>query len=108
MRTIEEKTKWLKRFRLISILEGFSFLILLFIAMPLKYMMDITAPNKIVGMAHGVLFIAYVFLVFWASTETKWNTKTKFWAYVASLLPFGTFVADAKIFKPTQESLNSI
>ncbi|WP_343636168.1 DUF3817 domain-containing protein [Fluviicola sp.] len=93
--------------RIVGILEGISFLSFL-VTMPLKYMMDITAPNKIVGMAHGVLFIAYIFLVFWASTETKWDTKTKFWAYVASLLPFGTFVADAKIFKPTQESLKSI
>lgn len=93
--------------RIVGILEGISFLSFL-VTMPLKYWMDITAPNKIVGMAHGVLFIAYVFLVFWASTETKWSMKTKFWAYTASLLPFGTFVADAKIFKPTQESLKSI
>ncbi|MDF3029032.1 MAG: hypothetical protein K0S23_3339 [Fluviicola sp.] len=93
--------------RIVGFLEGISFLSFL-ITMPLKYMMDITAPNKIVGMGHGILFIAYVFLVFWASTETKWDTKTKFWAYLASLLPFGTFVADAKIFKPTQESLKSI
>jgi len=93
--------------RIVAILEGISFLSFL-ITMPLKYMMQITAPNKIVGMGHGILFIAYVFLVFWASTETKWDLKTKFWAYIASLLPFGTFVADAKIFKPTQESLKSI
>jgi integral membrane protein len=93
--------------RIVAILEGISFLSFL-ITMPLKYMMHITAPNKIVGMGHGVLFIAYVFLVFWASTDTKWSLKTKFWAYLASLLPFGTFVADAKIFKPTQESLKSI
>lgn len=93
--------------RIVGFLEGISFLSFL-ITMPLKYMMDITAPNKIVGMGHGILFIAYIFLVFWASTETKWGPKTKFWAYLASLLPFGTFVADAKIFKPTQESLKSI
>jgi integral membrane protein len=97
----------LSALRIVGILEGISFLSFL-ITMPLKYMMGITAPNKIIGMTHGVLFIAYVFLVYWASTETKWEMKTKFWAYIASLLPFGTFVADAKIFKPTQKSLKSI
>ncbi len=93
--------------RIVAILEGVSFLSFL-ITMPLKYLMKIEEPNKIVGMGHGILFIAYVFLVFWASTEAKWSVKTKIWAYVASLLPFGTFVADAKIFKPTQESQKSI
>jgi integral membrane protein len=93
--------------RIVGILEGISFLSFL-ITMPLKYLYGIKEPNMIVGMGHGILFIAYVFLVFWASTETKWDAKTKFWAYIASLLPFGTFVADAKIFKPTQESLKSI
>lgn len=93
--------------RIVGMLEGISFLSFL-VTMPLKYMYGIKEPNMIVGMVHGILFIAYVFLVFWASADTKWNAKTKIWAYVASLLPFGTFVADAKIFKPTQESLKSI
>lgn len=87
--------------RVLAILEGISFLSFI-ITMPLKYMHDILLPNKIVGILHGVLFIAYVFCVYWASTEVKWSGQTKFWAYVASLLPFGTFVADAKIFKPAQ------
>jgi integral membrane protein len=93
--------------RIVGILEGISFLSFL-VTMPLKYRYGIKEPNMIVGMGHGILFIAYVFLVFWASTETKWDLKTKFWAYVASLLPFGTFVADARIFKPTQKASKSI
>ncbi|MGV3612525.1 MAG: DUF3817 domain-containing protein [Fluviicola sp.] len=93
--------------RIVGLLEGISFLSFM-VTVPLKRIYGIEEPNMIVGMTHGILFIAYVFLVFWASTETKWDTKTKVWAYVASLLPFGTFVADAKIFKPTQRSLKSI
>lgn len=87
--------------RLLAVLEGISYLGL-FITMPLKYMLDLGTPNKIVGMAHGVLFIAYLFMVYYVNTEKKWSFATNFWAYVASLIPFGTFVADAKIFKPSQ------
>lgn len=84
--------------RLFAFLEGCSFL-LFALTMPLKYYYDIKWPNQVVGMAHGVLFIAYVALVWMVSREKKWSVLTQFWAYLASLLPFGTFVADAKIFK---------
>jgi integral membrane protein len=92
--------------RIIGILEGCSFL-LFGLTMPLKYMMAMPTPNKIIGMAHGILFIAYVLLVFVVSQDKKWPAKTKFWAYAASLLPFGTFVADSKIFKKYQREYNS-
>ena len=86
--------------RIFGLLEGISFLSFI-ITMPLKYMYGIKEPNMIVGMVHGFLFIAYVGMVFWVSTETRWTFKEKIGAYIASLLPFGTFVADAKIFKNT-------
>jgi integral membrane protein len=88
----------LKILRVVAILEGISYL-LLFITMPLKRLYAMPAPNYIVGMAHGVLFISYVLLVFIASRQQKWSLKTQFYAYIASLIPFGTFVADKKIFK---------
>jgi len=91
--------------RLIGFMEGCSFL-LFGLTMPLKYSMQMPLPNQIVGMAHGFLFIGYVLLVFIVAREKKWDFKTQFWAYIASLLPFGTFVADAKIFRkylPTPE-----
>jgi integral membrane protein len=91
--------------RILAILEGVSYLGL-FITMPLKYVLDQGMPNKIVGMAHGVFFIAYIFMVYYVNTEKKWDNKTNFWAYIASLIPFGTFVADAKIFKPAQEKVS--
>ncbi|MDX1652965.1 MAG: DUF3817 domain-containing protein [Brumimicrobium sp.] len=84
--------------RLLAILEGTSYLMLA-LTMPLKYYYAMPLPNKIVGMAHGILFIAYCFMVYVVNQEKKWSLKTNFWAYFASLLPFGTFVADAKIFK---------
>lgn len=84
--------------RLFALLEGISYL-LFALTMPMKYMYDMPAPNKVVGMAHGFLFIAYCAMVFIVNQEKKWSLATNFWAYLASLIPFGTFVADAKIFK---------
>ena len=83
--------------RLLAILEGISYL-LLAITVPLKYMLDMGLPNRIVGMAHGVLFIAYCVWVVVYAKEAKWKLSTILWSLAASILPFGTFVADAKIF----------
>ncbi|PKR82018.1 hypothetical protein CW751_01385 [Brumimicrobium salinarum] len=87
--------------RILALVEGISYLAL-GLTMPLKYMYDMPTPNKIVGMAHGVLFILYCIMVFIVNQEKKWSFTTNFWAYVASLLPFGTFIADAKIFRKEQ------
>ena len=85
--------------RLWAILEGISYLALFGISMPLKYMKGIKEPNLFIGMAHGVLFIAYCVWVLIVARELKWNFKTIFWALLASLIPFGTFVAHKKLFK---------
>lgn len=91
------KTK-LGQLRFLAITEGVSYLLLAF-TMVLKYNYNIERPNKIVGMTHGILFIAYCIWVVIVGLEKKWDFKTIFLAGIASLLPFGTFVADAKIFK---------
>ena len=91
----------IRNLRIIAILEGISYL-LLGLTMPLKYMLDMPKPNYIVGMAHGVLFMAYVLLVLVVGRKFKWDLTIMFWAFIASLIPFGTFVADAKIFKKYQ------
>lgn len=94
---------------MLAIAEGISYL-LLAVTMPLKYMYDMGAPNRIVGMAHGVLFIAYCVWVVVYGREAKWKFSTIFWSLLASLLPIGTFVADAKIFSKepvTDESISS-
>lgn len=92
-----QDNKALKRFRLVAILEGVSFLILLLIAMPLKYLAGIPEMVKYVGWAHGVLFILYVILLLQCSIELSWKFGRIVWAFVASLLPFGTFVLDKQL-----------
>jgi len=89
----------LSRLRLLAYLEGISFLVLLGIGMPLKYMYGMPKPNLVIGMAHGILFMAYCVWVYIVKSEQKWNTAKTFWATLAAFLPFGTFVADVKLFK---------
>lgn len=84
--------------RLLGIIEGISFLLLLGIAMPLKYLMGMPQAVKVVGMAHGVLFVMYVAWLLFATLKTKWGIKNAILGFLASLVPFGTFWADAKIF----------
>lgn len=99
-------TSILASLRVLAVLEGISYL-LFALTMPLKYLAAMPTPNKIVGMAHGFLFIAYIMMVFVASRKHKWTAKTQLFAYLASILPFGTFIADARIFKPTQAQADS-
>lgn len=86
-------------FSKIAIAEGWSYLIVLFITWPLKAF-DITGiPNKIVGMAHGILFIAYVIFAVMLKDKNKWSLKTTGIILLASLIPFGTFYIDKKYLK---------
>jgi integral membrane protein len=87
------------RLRITAFLEGMSFLIILFVTMPLKYMADMSQPNQIIGMAHGVLFIAYCLMVLESRSKYKWTNKETFLSLLASIIPFGTFWVDHKIFK---------
>ena len=87
------------RLRIVGFLEGCSFLILLFIAMPLKYILGMPAAVKQVGMAHGLLFVLYVMAVIVAKVEKDWSFGKMGLALLVSVIPFGTFWADAKIFK---------
>jgi len=87
----------LKKFRLIALLEGVSFLVLLFIAMPLKYLLDEPLLVKYVGMAHGVLFILFMVLLLITAKECKWKISFISMAFIASLLPFGTFYLEKKL-----------
>ena len=91
------KTK-LGQLRFLAVSEGISYL-LFALTMPIKYMLHIPLPNKVVGMAHGFLFIAYCLWVIIVAIEKKWSFGTTFLAGIASLIPFGTFMADSKIFK---------
>lgn len=85
-------------FRKIAIIEGISYL-LLGITMVLKYKYLILLPNYIVGMAHGVLFIAYAVYLGLIALKYKPKFMWLILAFGASLVPFGTFIADKKMFK---------
>ncbi|AXT59884.1 DUF3817 domain-containing protein [Aquimarina sp. AD10] len=86
-------------FRIISYLEGISYLLILFVTMPLKYMFDSPEPNKVIGMAHGFLFLIYIVFAFLVKPEKKWNTKTLAIVLLCSIIPFGTFWMDKKYLK---------
>ena len=89
----------LGRFRLVAILEGISYLVLLFIAMPLKYIWQLPLAVKYTGWAHGVLFVLYMLLLLLVWIELKWKFTRVLWAFVASLIPFGTFILDKQLQK---------
>lgn len=88
----------LKIFRQVAILEGISWVLLL-VTMAIKYGMDIFWPNKIVGYAHGFLFMAYIFFLLYFLYTKKWKFQFGIIVFVASLIPFGTFYLDAKYLK---------
>ena len=97
----------LKRFRIISFVEGISYLALLFIAMPIKYLGDNPILVKIVGMTHGVLFMLFVYLLYVVARKHKWNKKFVFFAFITSLLPFGMFFLDRDLKKKELDSASS-
>ena len=86
-----------KTFGLINTIEGYSYLILLFIAMPMKYLLGYPLAVKIAGMLHGILFIAFVLLLVLAWQDKKWGFKENIIFFIASLIPFGTFFTKKKI-----------
>lgn len=92
----------IKRLRLVAVLEGISYL-LFAVTVPLKYLYHVEAPNFIIGMAHGVLFVLYVLLCLQNIYLHKWDWKTSLIALGASLLPVATFVVDAKLFKSVEQ-----
>ena len=96
MKTNNIRLNW---FNKIAIAEGISFLVLLFIAMPLKYFAGLPEAVKIVGWAHGVLFVAFLFLSLVVKTTLRkdfiWLVK----AFIASILPFGTFLLEKELKK---------
>ncbi len=94
---MEKKINSLRRFRKVSIAEGVSFLLLLFIAMPLKYFADSPAMVKYVGWAHGVLFVAYLIVGLQTAIVCKWSIGRVALGVIASVLPFGPFVFEKSV-----------
>lgn len=95
---------FLSALRTTGIIEGISFLILLGIAMPMKYVFGQPELVRYVGSIHGVLTILYIFLLINVSIRMQWSIKTTALAFIASLVPFGMLYAEFKIFRQAAQS----
>ncbi|BBG65732.1 hypothetical protein NNO_1029 [Hydrogenimonas sp.] len=84
----------LKRFRFVNKVEGYSYLVLLFVAMPLKYIFGFAVATKIFGMIHGILFIWFIYQLVKAALKVPFTKRESIIFFVASLVPFGSFYTD--------------
>jgi integral membrane protein len=90
------------RLRFIAMCEGVSFLILLFVAMPMKYWGGNADPVRWVGMLHGILFLLFCAALFLAARSARWTFLKVALVFVASLLPFGPFLIDRRLREECQ------
>lgn len=93
-------------FRKVAVAEGISYLLLLFVAMPLKYFADMPLAVKYTGWAHGLLFVLYAATLVLAWQEQKWKFGKAVLIFLASLLPFAPFVVDRKLKDERPENAN--
>jgi integral membrane protein len=90
--------------RVVAAIEGLSYVLLLFVAMPLKYAWAMPQPVRVLGMLHGVLFIAYLAAVVRAARARKWDGLSIAHALAASVVPFGTVTLDASLREEEREA----
>jgi integral membrane protein len=83
--------------RFLGILEGISYLVLLLIAMPLKYFLDFPIAVTIVGGLHGFLFVLYVIMVAIVKFKKRWSILWGIWAVFLAFIPLGTFYLDKQL-----------
>jgi integral membrane protein len=93
----------LKTFRWVAIIEGISFVLLLFVAMPLKYILEMPLAVRIAGAAHGVLFLMFCGALFRVALERRWPVSRWALAFGSSLVPFGTFAFDRSVTRELRE-----
>ncbi|MEN0057283.1 MAG: DUF3817 domain-containing protein [Bdellovibrio sp.] len=86
----------IQAFRVLGWFEGLSFLLLLFVAMPIKYIAGNPEYVKMLGPIHGFLFIGYVLFGNFLAGELQWPLKVRIYSILAAVLPFGTFVFEKK------------
>ena len=93
------------RLRIIGFLEGISLLVLIFIAVPLKYIFHNPAGTEAIGPIHGALFLLFVFNALSVGVEQHWKFSTTTWkVLLACIVPFGTFYIDRKILSKISEN----
>lgn len=86
--------KQLRQLRVVAYAEGISYLLLLGVAMPLKYLADIPLAVRVMGSVHGALFVAFAIVLARAAWSRKWPLTRPAWMFVSSLVPFGMVVLD--------------
>ncbi|QEC53809.1 integral membrane protein [Anseongella ginsenosidimutans] len=91
------------RLRIIGFLEGISLLVLVFIAVPLKYGWNEASLVKMIGPVHGLLFLLFVFTTLGVGIEKNWSRPVTWKVLIACMIPFGTFYIDRTILKKMQE-----
>jgi len=84
---------------IVGFVEGISFLLLIFIAMPLKYMLGLPAAVSWIGSIHGFLFLAYIIVLIIVIYRLKLSFSYFFLGFIAAVIPFGPFVFDRYIKK---------
>lgn len=94
----------LKNLRILAMLEGASLLLLLFVAMPLKYQYGMPEATKVVGMAHGILFLSFVSMLTLLVHQGKLPEKYSLLGLLAAFIPFGTWVFERKVIRPRIQS----
>lgn len=87
----------IEQLRRVGKLEAISFLLLLGVAMPLKYLAGVPLAVKIVGWAHGVLFVAFIAVLWRATRRAPLSLSRALLVFVAALLPFGPFLIDSRL-----------
>ena len=87
------------QFRKLAKIEGLSLLLILFVTMPLKYFMDMPTPNKMVGMVHGLLFVAYVVFLFVIARKLRWSVQKILIGFLSGVIPFGPFIFEKYLFR---------
>ena len=86
-------------FRIVAFLEGFSWITLLFFAVPMKYIWNVELYVQKIGMAHGVLFIVFIVLAFFLQLKINWSRNHLLIILIGSIVPFGFLYVDKKCLK---------
>lgn len=81
----------------IALIEGASFLVLLFVAMPAKYMFGVAKAVTVVGWLHGVLFVLFSFALLWAMLVARWSIGRAALIFIGGLVPFGPFLLHGRM-----------
>jgi integral membrane protein len=92
------------RFRLVSLAEGLSYVLLMFVAMPLKYAAGIPEAVRVVGSLHGALFILFVATLFLAARQARWSPARAAWFLLLSIIPLGALRIEQELRVPSPAS----